>query len=396
VAVTETHRALSVSSRAAARVVQGHPWVFANDVTADLKDYAPGEPVTVLDPGGRALGTGYVNARALIAVRLVDREKTPLDRALLDRRIRSALGYRTRVLDDVRFGRLVFGESDRLPGVVVDRFGDVLVVQLLTAGADRWTDDLLDLLLEHTGASAVVLANDSPFRELEGLTRERGVARGELPDECHLEEGGLRFIADLAHGQKTGWYYDQRENRRAFADRITEGMEVLDLFTYTGSWAITAAAKGATAIGRDSSEAALALATQNAALNDVTDRVRFERDDLLGAEAVPREERARFDAVVLDPPPLARNRKSRPSALRAMVRLSRDAVTRVTKGGLLVACSCSHHVNAADLAEAVATGAAKAGRRLRVIRSGGQAPDHPVLPAAPETEYLHALFLDVE
>jgi 23S rRNA (cytosine1962-C5)-methyltransferase len=385
-----------VSRRAAARVVQGHPWVFANDVTADLKEYDPGEVVSVLDPGGRALGTGYVNPRALIAVRLVDRAAAVVDRIFLEERIRHAATYRARVLDDVRHARLVFGESDQLPGVVVDRFGEVLVVQLLTAGADRWEADLLDVLEAQTGARTIVLANDSAFRELEGLERGRRVARGELPAEIHVEEGGLRFLADLAGGQKTGWYYDQRDNRRAFADRVGEGARVLDLFCYTGSWAIAAAARGATAIGRDSSEAALALATANAELNGVAARTRFEREDLLTAGEVPREEREAFDAVVLDPPPLARNRKSRPSALRAMVRLTRDAVIRVRRGGLLVACSCSHHLGAADLAEAVAIGAAKAGRRLRVIHRGGQAPDHPILPAAPETEYLHALFLDVE
>ncbi len=392
--MTAPPKTLPISSRAAARLRAGHPWVFANEVATDLKAFEPGEAVSILAPDGRFLATGYVNPAVLIAARVLSRRREPVDRRFLERRLTEAVNYRERVLADPRFGRLVYSESDGLPGFIVDRYDDVFVIQTLTAGAARLEAELLNVLREQHSARAIVLANDAPARELEGLSPERRVAVGELSGPLVVEELGLLYEVDPLGGQKTGHYHDQRENRRLFANLVS-GEAVLDLFCYEGSWALVAARKGISAIGRDASRRALKAARRNAELNGLSERCRFERADLLQGPIFDDADRSRFDAVVLDPPPLARNRKSRLSALRTMVRLVRDAALMVKPGGLLVACSCSHHVSAEDLRGAVAEGGAKAKRQLRIITRGGQSPDHPVLPAAPETEYLHALFLEV-
>jgi 23S rRNA (cytosine1962-C5)-methyltransferase len=360
---------IPVTRRAAGRIVAGHPWVFANEVTARLPDYAPGQAVDVVDPTGRSLASGYVNPSTLIAIRITGRAGEGLDGAWLRRRLERARAYRERVLPDPRFGRLLFAESDGVPGLVIDRYDDVYVVQVQTAGMVALQSEVVAALTEQ-GARAVVLANDSSYRELEGLERERRLAHGSVEGPVDIEEHGLRFQADVVGGQKTGYYYDQRDNRARFAS-LVKGGEVLDLFCYTGSWSIAAARNGAQVIGRDSSAAALEQARRHA-------------------------ESRRFAAVVLDPPPLAKNRKSRPAALRAMVRLVRDAAVQVSRHGVLVVCSCSHHIGADDLTDAVATGLAKGRREGRIMARGGQAPDHPVLPPAPETSYLHALFIELD
>jgi 23S rRNA (cytosine1962-C5)-methyltransferase len=394
--VTTETKSLEIDAGAAARVRGGHPWVFANEVRSPLKDFEPGEIVRIVEPGGRLLGSGYVNPRVLIAVRLLSRGEVMPDRDFVRSRIRDAVAYRERILDDARFGRMVFSESDGLPGIIVDRYGDTFAVQTSTAGASKLEPIVAEVLQSDFGARGVVAANDSPFRELEGLPLGRSVLAGEVPDRVAIEELGLVLEIDPLGGQKTGHYYDQHENRRRFVKLLGSGGRVLDLFCYSGSWALLAARAGGRAIGRDSSERAVAAAVRNAELNALADRCTFERRDLLAPDGEPGEgEHRLFDAVVLDPPPLARNRRAAPAAVRTMMRLVRDAVEKVRVGGLLVACSCSHHMSAADLTQAAAIGAAKARRRLRIITRGGQAPDHPLLPAAPETEYLHALFLEV-
>jgi len=396
--VTDTARpqrqTIPVTRRAAGRVSGGHPWVFANEITARLIDYEPGQVVDIVDPSGRALASGYINPSTLIAIRVTGRPGEGLDRAWLRRRLERAQAYRERVLADPRFGRLLFAESDSVPGLIVDRYDDVYVAQIQTAGMAALQSEVVEALTG-MGGRAVVLANDSGYRELEGLERERRVAVGSVDEPIVIEEHGLRFLADVVGGQKTGYYYDQRDNRERFASLVSGG-EVLDLFCYTGSWSILAARNGARVLGQDSSVPALELARRNAELNEVGDRCRFEAADLLSAEPLPQSVHRRFDAVILDPPPLAKNRKSRPPALRAMVRLVRDAALQVRRHGLLVVCTCSHHLRADDLVEVVAAGLGKGRREGRIIARGGQAPDHPVLPPAPETSYLHTLFIELD
>jgi 23S rRNA (cytosine1962-C5)-methyltransferase len=377
-----------------ARLVHGHPWIFGNEIESGLSRVAPGELVRILDPAGIPFAVGYANPNTLIAVRILGAPGIELDAGWMRDRVRAAWELRERVLPDPRYGRLIYGESDGLPGIIVDRFDSVLVVQALTVGAERLTPLLVDLLREIFDPVCIVAANDSSFRGMEGLPRERTILYGELPLPVVCREAGLEFEIDSLGGQKTGFYYDQRDNRRRFAELVPGG-RVLDLFCYTGAWALVAAKAGATAIGRDSSEPALALARANAERNGLGAHCTFESAELLEAAPIPPEEIEAFDSVIVDPPPLARNRKSRPSAWRALARLCRDATARVRPGGLLVVCVCTHHLSADDLRDAVAVGGAKAGRTLRVIGTGTQAADHPILPSAPETAYLHALFVDV-
>ncbi len=388
-----TRGRVSVSARCASRLARGHLWVFSSDVTSDLAAIAPGDVCTIVDPRGRGFGTATVNPHALIAARLLGADADP-DDAFLRTRLRDAIAYRERVLDDVRFGRLVYGESDGLPGFVVDRYGDVAVVQTLTAGAARLEAAFCRLVVDVTGVDTVVLANDSPFRALEGLGAERRMAIGTLPGRVIARERDLELEVDVLGGQKTGYFYDQRDTRATLGAWI-DGGRVLDLFCYTGAFALEAARHGASVVGRDRSPGALEIARRNADAGGVAAACRFEHAELLGAGAVPGEEASRFDVVVLDPPPLARNRRARASALRAMTRLCRDALVRVRPGGLLIACTCSHHLTRADLLSAVGAGGAKLGRELRLVAETRQAADHPVLPAMPETEYLFALFVEV-
>jgi len=392
--MSETIKKLPVSGRAAARMRVGHPWVFANEVTTSLKAFEAGEVVEVVAPDGKIFGTAYVNPSVLIAARLISASRERLDRSFLKSRLNDALAYREKVLTDPRFGRIVFSESDGLPGFVLDRYGDVFALQTLTMGASRVEHDFVQVIQEVTGARAIVAVNDAPIRKMEGLPLERALVAGELSEAVVIEEHGLHFEVDLIGGQKTGHFYDQRDNRRLFESVVGSG-EVLDQFCYTGSWSLIAARCGATVIGRDSSKGAIRAARHNAELNGLSDRCTFERRDLFDSGEIADSELSRFEAVVLDPPPLARTKKTKASAVRAMARLVREAALRVAPGGVLVACSCSFHMSAGDLLEAVAAGAAKAKRQVRVIAKGGQTPDHPILPALPETEYLRALFLEV-
>jgi len=390
----EPMRSVRVSKRAMARLAHGHPWIFSNEVEQGLPRVTPGDPVRVLDPAGQPFAVGYANPQSLIAVRVLGPPEMELDAVWMRDRVSEAWEYRRQVLADPRFGRVIYGESDGLPGLIVDRFDDVLVLQALTAGAERLVPLLLDRLLETFDPVCVVAANDSSFRALEGLPRERRVLHGELPSLVLCREGGLTFAIDPLGGQKTGFFFDQRDNRARFGG-LVKGGRVLDLFCYSGGFGLVAARAGAFVIGRDSSEAALDLARANAERNGLAGRCTFEAAELLEAAPVPSEEIEAFDAVVVDPPPLARNRKSRAAAWRALARLCRDATARVRPGGILVACTCTHHLSADDLRDAVASGGARAGRTLRILAAGVQAADHPILPSAPETEYLRALFVHV-
>lgn len=384
-----TRPTLRLSRRATARLVHGHPWIFAGETGRGGPVLEPGDVADVTDPGGAPLASVYVNPHALILARVIGPPGTTPDAAWLRDRVRRAIALRTRLLDTDRFARLVFSESDGLPGVIVDRYGDVLVLQLLTVGAERWRQALVDILVTETGAAHVLLANDSPFRGMEGLPAERVVVEGDPPPVVWIEESGATFGVNVRGGQKTGFFFDQRDNRRRVVSFLRGG-RVLDLFCYTGAFGVLAARAGAEVVGRDRSEPAIALARDNAERNGVGERCRFEIADVIHDPPPPPGDP--FDVVILDPPPLARNRKSRAAAERALTRLVRDALAQLRPGGLLVACSCSHHLGRAALAACVGTAGARAGRDIQTVAWGGQALDHPTLPSCPETEYLHALF----
>ncbi|MCU0936274.1 MAG: class I SAM-dependent rRNA methyltransferase [Gammaproteobacteria bacterium] len=385
------HPVLFLKKREDRRLRSGHPWVYSNEVDVDRSPLAalePGQQVEVRAQDGRPLGMAYVNPRTLISARLYSRHAgESLDRALLARRVARALALRARIFESPQY-RLVHGEGDGLPGLVVDRYGDLLVVQLATAGMERLREAVLEVLRDLTGAKVVVLRNDLPGRALEGLAQAVEVPIGEAPEWHPLEENGCRFRFSPRHGQKTGWFWDQRLNR-ARLPAYVRGARVLDVFSYDGAWGVQAARAGAARVTCvDASADALERLAANAALNGVGGRVEALQGDAFDRLKDLREAGERFDVVVVDPPAFIKRVKDREAGLEAYQRLNRLAMRVLAPDGVLVSCSCSFHLDRAELLDLLYRGARHADRGLQVLEHGHQGPDHPVHPAIPETAYL--------
>ncbi len=377
---------------------RGHPWLFSNEVAIErspLTALQAGDSVNVFSHSGKPLGTAYVNPHSLICARMVSSEiDCVLDEAWLTARISEALALRES-LGWLPYCRLVYGESDRLPGLVVDRYGDTIAVQIGTAGMERLRDQIVQSLIRLCDPAALVLRNDLPSRALEGLETFVEVVHGDLPATVTLRENGADFEVSLLEGQKTGWYYDQRCNRALLA-RYAEGRSVLDCFSYVGGFGIQAACGGARSVlCLDSSESALAGAARNAELNEVADRLQVRRGDAFDGLRALRDEAQRFDVVVVDPPAFVRRRKDRQSGREAYRRLNRRAMQVLADDGLLLSASCSYHLSAEEHQAIVAGAARDVGRWVQILARGHQAPDHPVHPGLPETEYLKALLVKV-
>jgi 23S rRNA (cytosine1962-C5)-methyltransferase len=374
------------------RAEGGHPWIYSNEVVMDAaaKALPPGGLVTIRKPDGKALGVAMFNPHPLVSARLLSRDATNrIDRRFFVRMLQRALAPREKLFATPHY-RLVHAEADGLPGLVVDRFGDAIACQFNTAGMARLEAEVLEALDEVLAPRIVVLRNDSSARLAEGLPMETRVAKGAPDGPVELIEHGVKFYADLVGGQKTGWFYDQRDNRR-FAAAMATGGRVLDLYTYAGGFAVAAAVAGATeVVGIDRSEPALALAAEAASRNGVADRCSFRR-----AEAFAELERLaasgeRFDTVIADPPAFIKSKKDHAGGLRAYRKLARMATGLVAKGGTLFMASCSHNAEPAEFADAVRRGIADADRSGRILRSSGADADHPVHPALPESAYLKA------
>ncbi|HEX5454366.1 MAG TPA: class I SAM-dependent rRNA methyltransferase [Stellaceae bacterium] len=380
------------------RAEGGHPWIYSNEVAMDAaaKALAPGTLATLQRADGRPFGVALFNPHALIAARLLDRDPArAINRRFFARRIERALKLRE-LLYDRPFYRLAHAEADGLPGLVIDRFGAVLAVQANSAGMDRLLPTIIEALQGVLSPESIVLRNDSPARALEGLPSETWVTLGTLDGPVKLEEGGAQFLADALGGQKTGWFYDQRDSR-AFVAGLAARARLLDLYCYSGGFAVMAAHRGAVqALGIDRSEAALALAAAAAARNGVADRCEFRRAEVFAEAAALAEQGERFDVVVADPPPFARSKRDAPAALRGYRKLARLAAQLTAPGGILFLASCSHNVGAPEFAEAVRRGLADAGRGARILKYAGASPDHPVHPALPETAYLKAMTLALD
>jgi 23S rRNA (cytosine1962-C5)-methyltransferase len=380
------------------RVIAGRPWVFSNEVIMDArtKALAPGSLVTVASYDGHALGTAMFNPHSLIAARLLARDPAAaIDRRFLGERLERARALRDRLFGQP-FYRLVHAEADDLPGLVIDRFGERLVVQVNTAGMELLLPELLAALDQVLRPAAVMLRNDSAARTLEGLESYVRWAKGGAEGPVELVENGVRFLADLGEGQKTGWFFDQRENRANVA-RLAGGASVLDLYCYTGGFAVQAAAGGAASVlAIDRSEPALVLAARSAALNGVEGRCRLERGDAFGTLEALAGRGERFDIVVADPPAFVKAKKELNQAARGYRKLARLAAALVKPGGFLFIASCSYHMTAENFGEQVARGMGEAGRSGRILRASGAGPDHPVHPFLPETAYLKALLLQID
>jgi len=376
------------------RLQAGHLWVFSNEIdTAQtpLGRFAAGDLVRLVAHNDRALGLAYVNPRSLICARLLDTWQCP-DAAWFEARIRRALALRERLFP-APYYRLVYGESDALPGLVIDRFGAACVVQIGTAGMERMKPLIQRALADLFGTEAVLYKNDSAARELEGLPCYVE-STGDVSGLGQVVEDALQFQAPVLEGQKTGWFFDQSANRRALTKYVRPGARVLDVFSYVGAWGVRAAAAGAgEVLCVDSSAPALDVARENAARNGVAVETRKgDAFDVLEALAA---ERARFDVVIVDPPAFAKRKKDLPKAEAAYKRVNQLAMNLLAPEGILVSCSCSYHLDAADLRIAIGKAARGAKRQVQILERGGQAPDHPVHPSIPETDYLKAYFCRV-
>jgi 23S rRNA (cytosine1962-C5)-methyltransferase len=374
------------------RLHAGHLWIFSNEIDTSqtpLPKFKAGELVRVLAHNDRALGLAYVNPKSLIAARMLETWKIP-DTAWLAARIRAAMTLRDRLYPKPYY-RLVYGESDGLPGLVVDRYGTSCVAQIGTAGMERLKPQIQEALSQVLRCEAVLFKNDSAAREMEGLPGYVEVVKGSFDAPALVIEDGLEFEAPLAEGQKTGWFFDQAANRRAMSKYLPPRGRVLDVFSYVGAWGVRAAHHGAREVTCvDSSAAALDLAAANALRNRV--KLVTRKGDAFDVLEEFAKEGARFDVVIVDPPAFAKRKKDLPKALAAYKRLNQLAIQVLAAEGILVSCSCSFHVSAEELQDAIAKAARGAGKHVQILEMGGQAPDHPVHPAIPETRYLKAYF----
>lgn len=368
------------------RVLGGHPWVFRSDIERE-DGAADGLPVRVLTSAGRFLAMAVYNPRSQISLRILSRRDEPVDGAFIRGRVRRALDYRRRFAD-LNSCRLIFAESDGLPAVIADKFGDVIVVQILCLGMERFKADIVDALVKELSPRGVYERNDVPVRELEGLSQQTGLLWGEVPDRVEMQENGVRFLVDVKEGQKTGFFLDQKENRAAIAPFVP-GMRVLDCFTHTGSFALHAARYGAAEVtGVDISEHACACALENARLNGVEDRVRFECANAFDFLRAQQTAKAQYDVVILDPPAFTKTRSAVEGALRGYKEINLRGMKLTRDGGFFVTCSCSQHVTP-DLFRGMLMDAQKdAHVQLRQIEWRTQGRDHPILLASPETQYL--------
>jgi 23S rRNA (cytosine1962-C5)-methyltransferase len=374
------------------RLRAGHLWVYSNEVdvaATPLTGFEPGDAVEVQDSRGAPLGAAYVNPRSLICARIVSRDvRRPLGGELIQERVMRALELRESLFPGAPFYRLFFGEADRIPGLVVDRFGEVLVAQITTAGVERMRDEVVEVLSTIPGVTAVQLRNDTPSRVLEGLDPGVETAWGELPDRVTIVENETRFSVPLTGGQKTGWFYDHRMNRARLRS-YAPGKRVLDVFSYMGGWGLQAATAGAReVVCVDSSAGALEEMRRSAEMNGVSGEVADLRGDAFDVLARLREDGERFDIVVVDPPAFIKRRRDQKEGERAYQRINQLALGLLGAGGVLFTASCSFHLSRDALLQSVLRAGRGTGNELQILEEGHQGPDHPVHPAMPETSYL--------
>jgi len=368
------------------RILSGHQWVFSNEIKTIKGDPEAGDVVELLRYDEKFVGVGFFNPHSLIASRVLSKERETITFEFFERRISQALQLRKRLYPGAESFRLVHGEADFLPGLVVDKYNEYLSIQTLSVGMDRRLTLLCDVLESIFHPKAIVERNESPLRSLEQLPLEKGVVRGTI-GQTIISENGVKFKVDLLQGQKTGFFLDQRENRKAI-QRYTLGATVLDCFCNEGGFALYAGlAKAKSVQAIDISEAAIANAKVNSAFNEVSN-VRFEVGDVF--EKLPRLAEAgdKFDAVILDPPSFSRNRKTVATALKGYKEINTGALRLVNTGGILMTASCSHHVTEESFLDVVEASARTAHRSLQLLEFRGASPDHPTLSTMPETKYL--------
>lgn len=378
------------------RLRGGHLWVYSNEIDTDktpLKDFEPGSQVKIEDAQGHFIGNGYINPHSLICARLVSRDPTyALDQSLITHRLNIALSLRD-TLFDKPFYRLVHGESDGLPGLIVDRYADVLVAQITTAGMEQQKAAIVAALEKVLKPVAIVLRNDTSSRKTEGLDSYCETVVGTLPESVTVEENNTRFEIDVLSGQKTGWFYDHRMNR-ARMQHYVKDKRVLDVFSYIGGWGIQALTAGANDLMCiDASHAAIDRIHHNGVMNGVEDKLATVEGDAFEALKSLRQDRERFDVVIVDPPAFIKRKKDSKEGLNAYRRINQMAMQVLNKGGYLISGSCSYHLGSDELRNILLKASRHIDRTSQIIEQGHQGPDHPVHPAIPETNYLKAFIV---
>ena len=375
------------------RVRGGHPWIYASEIEKVEGTFENGDIVDVADYRGKFIGRGFYNPQSQISLRILTRNDEPCDRDFFARRIQEAWDYR-RLLCDPMSCRLIYSESDFLPGLVVDKFADVLVLQSLSLGIERIKDMICDLLMEIIQPVGIWERSDVPVRRLEGMEQTTGLLRGEVPDEVDMVENGIHFLVDVKHGQKTGFFLDQKQNRAALAP-LCRDARVLDCFCHNGSFSLHAAKYGARSVlGVDISEEALEVARRNAALNGF-ENVTFEAHNCFDLLHELTDAGEKFDLVILDPPAFTKNKAAVPSAIRGYKEINLRGLKLVRPGGFLVTCSCSQHVLPEMFQDVINQAARDAKKRIRLVEYRTQGYDHPILPQSVETKYLKTMIIQV-
>lgn len=388
---------LLLKAQADRRLKRGHLWIYSNEVdtrATPLKQFQPGDQALVCSQGGKPLAIATLSPNGLICGRVVNRDVAhPLNKSLLVHRIKQALALREACFDKP-FYRLVYGDSDLLPGLVVDRFGDYLVVQTSTAGMERQLEAIVDALQQCLKPTGILLRNDHSARHHEDL-ESRIEAIGDVPEAVELEENGVRFLAPIVEGQKTGWFYDHRENR-ALLQRLAPGKRVLDVFSYVGGWGVQAAAAGASeVVCVDASAQALEWVGENAHLNGVEDRMQGMHGKAIDVLKQMVASQEKFDIVVLDPPAFIKRKKDQKSGEAAYRHINELGMRLLARDGMVVSASCSMHLQKDTMVEIVRGASRHLDRHAQILHQGGQGADHPVHPAIPETDYLKAVFARV-
>ena len=375
------------------RVRGGHPWIYASEIEKVDGAFENGDIVDVCDFRGKFIGRGFYNPNSQISLRILTRNDEPCDRSFFARRIRDAWVYRQQMCDPDSC-RLIYSESDFLPGLVVDKYGDVLVLQSLSLGIERIKDMIADLLMEIVRPVGIWERSDVPVRRLEGMEQTTGLLRGEVPDLVEMKENGIIFGVDVKNGQKTGFFLDQKENRAAIAP-FCKDAKVLDCFCHNGSFSLHAAKFGAKSVlGVDISEEALVVARENAKRNDLTN-VTFEAHNCFDLLREMTDNNEKFDVVILDPPAFTKNKAALQNALRGYKEINLRGMKLVRDGGYLVTCSCSQHVLTEMFQDMVNQAARDAKKRIRLVEYRTQGKDHPLLPQSIETKYLKCMILQV-
>jgi len=388
--------AVFLKPREERRLNAGHSWIFSNEIRDSLKSYTPGELVTVFSAQNQYLGVGYINPHSLIAVRLLTRTQTEINPGFIDHRINAALNLRERMFPDSRVYRLIFGESDGLPGIVVDRYDDICVIQSNTAGADQLIPWILDAIEKLVSPRGILIRRDSTSRDLESISRITHEVRGEVLETHTVVLHHLPMSFPVHTGQKTGLFLDQQDNYSRLSRYIQPGARVFDGFCYVGGWGLHALKYGADSVAfADTSGQALGYVEQNVSANRFSGKADLVQNDVRKALHSAISSGHEYDLVIIDPPAFIKSKKHLRNGIRAYEELNNLAMQILKPGGILVSCSCSYHLGSGEFLRIIARAASKTAREIKLLELCGQSRDHPVLPAMPETSYLKVGFLQI-